>query len=208
VSVEELERLLDEFGIPTGSDPGLKLRTFLALLRKWNAQINLTASTEWDALGPLFAEGLWASGFYPAQSIRHLDIGSGAGFPGIPIKIIRPDIQMYLIEPSGKKAAFLRHIVRQIQLEQIAVIEKRIEEIKVNKELPCAVDIGVTRALFDIGKFIKKASHIMRPGGILILNKGPKVHEEVARIGDVSYTLLTVDLPLSDIKRYIVRVTL
>jgi 16S rRNA G527 N7-methylase RsmG len=88
------------------------------------------------------------------------------------------------------------------------VIEKRIEEVKVNKELHSAVDIGVTRALFDISTFIKKASHIIRPGGTLILNKGPKVHEETAKIGDVSYTLLTVDLPLSDIKRYIVRVTL
>jgi 16S rRNA (guanine527-N7)-methyltransferase len=91
-SAEELNRLLDEFGIPAGSDSGLKLRTFLKLLEKWNARINLTSSTDWNVLEPLFAEGLWASGFYPAGFVQHLDIGSGAGFPGLPMRIMAPQM--------------------------------------------------------------------------------------------------------------------
>jgi 16S rRNA (guanine527-N7)-methyltransferase len=209
----EIKQLLKngllELGITPSDEQINAFMTYLSELKKWNKAYNLTGLKEDEEIITMhFLDSLLYLRAMPDETITLADIGTGAGFPGIPIKIIRPDIQMYLIEPSGKKAAFLRHIIRQIQLEQIAVIEKRIEEIKVNKELPCAVDIGVTRALFDISKFIKKASHIMRPGGILILNKGPKVHEEVARMGDVSYTLLTVDLPLSDIKRYIVRVAL
>jgi len=207
---EELIRIgLLESGFTPSDEQINAFMTYLSELKKWNKAYNLTGLKEDEEIITMhFLDSLLYLRAMPDETITLADIGTGAGFPGIPIKIIRPDIQMYLIEPSGKKSAFLRHIIRQIHLEQIAVIEKRIEEITVNKELPCAVDIGVTRALFDIGTFIKKASHIMRPGGILILNKGPKVHEEIAKIGDISYTLLTVDLPLSDIKRYIVRVTL
>ncbi|MEW6215802.1 MAG: hypothetical protein AB1478_11490, partial [Nitrospirota bacterium] len=71
-----------------------------------------------------------------------------------------------------------------------------------------AVDIAVTRALFNIKDFIKKASHIVRQGGILILNKGPKVKEEIKVLRDIRYEILTLSLPLSDIKRYIVVVNL
>jgi 16S rRNA (guanine527-N7)-methyltransferase len=198
-----------ELGIIPSDEQINAFMTYLSELKKWNRAYNLTGLKEDEEIITMhFLDSLLYLKAILDETVTLADIGTGAGFPGIPIKIIRPDIQMYLIEPSGKKAAFLRHIIGQIQLKQIAVIEKRIEEVKVNNELSCAVDIGVTRALFDVGTFIKKASHIMRPGGILILNKGPKVHEEIARLGDVSYTLLTVDLPLSDIKRYIVRVTL
>jgi 16S rRNA (guanine527-N7)-methyltransferase len=209
----EIKQLLKngllELGITPSDEQINAFMTYLSELKKWNRAYNLTGLKEDEEIITMhFLDSLLYLRAMPDETITLADIGTGAGFPGIPIKIIRPDIQMYLIEPSGKKAAFLRHIIRQIQLENIDVIEKRIEEVRVNKELPCAVDIAVTRALFDIGKFIKKASHIMRPGGILILNKGPKVHEETTKIGDISYTLLTVDLPLSDIKRYIVRVPL
>jgi 16S rRNA (guanine(527)-N(7))-methyltransferase RsmG len=128
VSAEELERLLDEFGIPTGSDPGLQLRTFLALLQRWNARINLTASTEWDALGPLFAEGLWASGFYPAQSVRHLDIGSGAGFPGIPMRIMAPQMKLEMVESRAKRAYFLENASSELGLADTEVRQQRIDE--------------------------------------------------------------------------------
>lgn len=209
----EIKQLLKngllELGIIPSDEQINAFMTYLSELKKWNRAYNLTGlAKDEDIIIKHFLDSLLYLKAIPQGAIHIADIGTGAGFPGIPIKIVRPEIQMYLIEPSGKKAAFLRHIISQIQLKQIEVIEKRIEEVKVNKELPCAVDIGVTRALFDIGTFIKKTSHIIRPGGILILNKGPKVHEEAAKIGDVSYTLLTVDLPLSDIKRYIVRVTL
>jgi 16S rRNA (guanine527-N7)-methyltransferase len=111
---------------------------------------------------------------------------------------------MYLIEPTGKKCLFLRNIIRQLDLKKTEVIEKRIEEVKADKEFASPVDIAVTRALFDIKEFIKQASHIVKKDGIIILNKGPKVKEELNMIKDAKHEILTIKLPLSDINRHIV----
>jgi 16S rRNA (guanine527-N7)-methyltransferase len=183
--------------------------TYLSELKKWNKAYNLTGlKKDEDIIIKHFLDSLLYLKVMPEGKIKVADIGSGAGFPGIPIKIIRPEIDMYLIESSGKKSAFLRHIIRELQLKKIEVIEKRIEETKVNQEIPVSVDVAVTRALFDIKDFIKKASHIVKQGGMLILNKGPKVKEELKMIKDIKYEIVTVNLPLSDIKRYIVIVNL
>ena len=181
--------------------------TYLSELKKWNKAYNLTGlKKDEDIIIKHFLDSILYLNVISDGEIKIADIGSGAGFPGIPIKIIRPEIEMYLIEPSMKKSAFLRHIIRELQLKKIEVIEKRIEEIRVNKELPLSVDVAVTRALFSIKDFIKKASHIVKKGGILILNKGPKVKEEIKILKDIKYEMLTFCLPLSDIKRHIVMV--
>ncbi|PIQ94541.1 MAG: 16S rRNA (guanine(527)-N(7))-methyltransferase RsmG [Nitrospirae bacterium CG_4_10_14_0_8_um_filter_41_23] len=179
--------------------------TYLTELKKWNKTYNLTGlKKDEDIIIKHFFDSLLYLEAMPVGDIKVADIGSGAGFPGIPIKIIRPEIEIYLIEPSGKKSAFLRHIIRKLELKKIEVIEKRIEEIKVNQELPLSVDVAVTRALFSIMDFLKKATHIVKRGGIFILNKGPKVKEELKIISDIKYEIVTVNLPLTDIKRYIV----
>ena len=121
---------------------------------------------------------------------------------------MRPEIEMYLIEPSGKKAAFLRHIIGILRLEKIEVMEKRIEDLGKGQESFLSVDIAVTRALFSIKDFVKKSSHIVRQGGILLISKGPKVKEELRKLKDIKYEILTLTLPLADIKRNIVIVSL
>lgn len=182
--------------------------TYLSELKKWNKAYNLTAlKKNEDIVIKHFLDSLLYLRAVPYREIKIADIGSGAGFPGIPIKIIRPEIEMYLIEPSKKKCAFLRHILKQLNLRNTWVIEKRIEEVRINQELPSPVDIAVSRALFDINEFVKKTTAIVKAGGILVLNKGPKVKEELKTLKDIRYELLTVNLPTSQIMRYIVVVT-
>ncbi len=125
-SSEGLKRLLDELSIPSASDCSLKLQSFLILLEKWNVRINLTSSTEWDFLKPLFAEGLWASGYYPSGSVRHLDIGSGAGFPCIPIRIMAPQMKLEMVESRAKRAYFLETAVSELGLEGSEVHQERM----------------------------------------------------------------------------------
>jgi 16S rRNA (guanine527-N7)-methyltransferase len=202
---ELIRKGLEELAIPPLNEHVHAFMMYLAELKKWNKAYNLTGlKNDEDIVIKHFLDSLLYLKVMPDSGIKVADVGSGAGFPGIPIKIVRPEIEMYLIEPSGKKSAFLRHITGKLQLKNIDVIEKSIEEIKVNQEIPVSVDVAVTRALFTVKDFIKKASHIVKQGGMLILNKGPKVKEELRMIKDLKYEIINVKLPLSDIKRYIV----
>jgi len=198
-----------ELGFTFSEDQVNSFMTYLTELKKWNKAYNLTGlKKDEDIIIKHFLDSLLYLKIIPGGEIKVADVGSGAGFPGIPIKIMRPEIEMYLIEPSGKKAAFLRHIIGILRLEKIEVMEKRIEDLGKGQESFLSVDIAVTRALFSIKDFVKKSSHIVRQGGILLISKGPKVKEELRKLKDIKYEILTLTLPLADIKRNIVIVSL
>jgi 16S rRNA (guanine527-N7)-methyltransferase len=200
---------LIESGIAPSEEQINAFLTYLSELKKWSKAYNLTGlKKDEDIVIKHFLDSLLYLKAMPAGRIKVADVGSGAGFPGLPMKIVRPELETYLIEPTGKKCIFLRNIIRQLDLKNIEVIEKRVEEVNVNQELASPVDIAVTRALFNIKEFIKKASHIVKKEGLLILNKGPKVKEELKALRDFKYDLLTVNLPLSDIKRHLVIIQL
>ncbi len=202
---ELLKHGIIELGFTPSKEQINAFLKYLSELKKWNKAYNLTSlEKDEDIIIKHFLDSLLYLKAIPDGEIRIADIGSGAGFPGVPIKILRPEIETFLIEPSRKKSAFLNHIIRQLKLKSIEVIEKRIEEIKVGRELPFSVDAAVTRALFSVKDFLKKASHIVRKGGILILNKGPKVKDETKTLKGIEYEILTIHLPLSDIQRNII----
>ncbi len=117
-----LERALRSAGVPAGSESARALTAYLGLLEKWNARINLTASLEWDAIGPFFEEALWAAGLYGEEESEHLDLGSGAGFPAIPMRILRPRMRLRLVENRLKRAAFLEAVVSELTLLKGSVV--------------------------------------------------------------------------------------
>jgi 16S rRNA (guanine527-N7)-methyltransferase len=210
VEIKELLKIgLEESGLLPSNEQIEAFMTYLSELKKWNKAYNLTGlEKDEDIVIKHFLDSLLYLRAMPPGEPRIADAGSGAGFPGIPLKIMRPQTEIYLIEPSQKKTAFLRHVIRRLAMEKIDVIESRVEQIKVDQELPLPVDIAVTRALFSIGEFIKKAAHIVKRGGSLVLNKGPKVKEEMKNLRGVHYDLQTVTLPLTGITRYLVIVRL
>ncbi|MGB9715936.1 MAG: 16S rRNA (guanine(527)-N(7))-methyltransferase RsmG [Thermodesulfovibrionales bacterium] len=202
---ELLKRGITELGFIFTKEQIDAFMTYLIELKRWNKAYNLTGlHKDEDIIIKHFLDSLLYLKAIPEGEIKIADVGSGAGFPGIPIKIIRDDIEMFLLEPSRKKCAFLNHIIRQLKLKRVKVIEKRIEETKVGYELPFSVDIAVTRALFSIKDFMKKASHIIKKNGILILNKGPKVREELKMLKKIEYNVLSIQLPLSEIQRNLI----
>ncbi len=204
---ELLKKGLGELGYQPDQDKLHAFITYLAELKKWNRTYNLTGlKTDEDIIIKHFLDSVLYNKVIDDREITLADIGSGAGFPGIPMKIMSPEIELFLIEPSGKKSAFLRHIISELHMMKVQVIEKRVEDLCKDKAL--TVDIGVTRALFSIQEFTKKASGIIKAGGRLIMSKGPKVEDELKSLNNIHYEMVPLPLPLSDMKRYMVIVHL
>ncbi|OGW25338.1 MAG: 16S rRNA (guanine(527)-N(7))-methyltransferase RsmG [Nitrospirae bacterium GWC2_42_7] len=178
--------------------------TYLEELKKWNRAYNLTAiKTDKEIIIKHFLDSLLFGKVMPPAVQSVADIGSGAGFPGIPLKIIYTDLKMFLIEPVKKKALFLQHIGTKLNLDNIEVIDKRIEEIENLK-----VDAAVTRALFSIKDFIDKAGNILKQDGILVLSKGPKLEEELKEVGGENVVIKDLKLPNLNLIRHLVIVKL
>jgi len=152
--------------------------TYLAELKKWNRTYNLTAlKTDKNIIIKHFLDSLLYLKAFSEGRLKVADAGSGAGFPGIPLGILRPDVNIILIESTGKKAAFLRHMIRILKLTEISVVEERIEEL--GNEYNETFDIILTRATFKIRDFIDKADKYLKKDGMLVLSKGPNFEEEL-----------------------------
>ena len=118
---QAVEDLLGQWGIDCDGAVAEKVEVYLSLLEQWNRKMNLTGfETRVEMLRELFAES-----FGPL-----LDVGSGAGFPGMALKIYRPELCVYLLEPRRKRASFLETVRRRLALEGVAVICKRLEECR------------------------------------------------------------------------------
>ena len=113
--------LLARYSIDEDSEAGRKLRLYRELLERWGSRINLTGSTEWPALAPLFEEALWAARLCPDVCLRHVDIGSGGGFPLVPMKVVNPLMDLTLIESRERRAYFLEHLGKELGLRDLTV---------------------------------------------------------------------------------------
>lgn len=190
---------LDALGLESPDGAVERFLAYLGEIKKWRRTAALTSlRKDEDIVVRHFLDScLYLSVLGPGvESIA--DVGSGAGLPGIPMKIMRPGIKLFLVEPGRKKCAFLRHVKRSLALESVTVVEKRVEDAE-----GIAVDAAVTRALFKAGEFAEKAARIVRPGGIFVMSKGPRVREELAGLA-LSYTVHEMPLPMGDAVRYLV----
>lgn len=175
---------------------------YLSELKKWNRAYNLTGlRSDREIILRHFIDSLLFLKVLPAYVSTIADIGSGAGFPGIPMKIMSPGLKMFLVEPSFKKSEFLRHMCRILDLSNIHVLEKRIEDVSGLK-----VDAAVTRALFSIGDFIRIARRILNENGIVILNKGPRLNEELKGLDMKKIVVADLKLPFEKIIRHLVSI--
>ncbi len=144
----------------------------LDLLLRWNARINLTSVREAEEIVTRhFGESLFVGQqLFPSQSVTesiHLaDVGSGAGFPGLPIKIWAPEIKVTLIESNNKKATFLREVVRGLKLDDVEVFAKRAEAF------PHQVEFVTLRAVENFEEALKTAIGLLEPGGTIALMLG------------------------------------
>ena len=167
-------------------------------LIRWNRKINLTALTDpRDIAIKHFLDSLAPARLIP-DKIRLLDIGSGAGFPGIPLKILNPSLSVLLIDSIRKKANFLKHVIRTLNLENIESFQIRAENLSKDPEFANSFDVIISRALSDLTPFVKSALPLLAPQGTILAMKGKTDPEEL----DAVRTSTLKDLYSLEVENY------
>jgi 16S rRNA (guanine527-N7)-methyltransferase len=156
LSPETIRRALGEFQLDVNEQQIVYIQQYMKLLLAWNEKINLTAIRDpLEILYRHFCESMYAAVAVPVENGRLADVGSGAGFPGIPMKIIRPELHMFLVESNMKKATFLAEVLRTIELPDTKVLVSRYEEL--GEEL-MPLDYVCSRAVGEFEPFLTWAA--------------------------------------------------
>lgn len=179
---ESMDAVLGRFGLTVSHSMADQINTYLDLLIRWNRKISLTSVR--DPLLLLerhFGESLFGAVAIGIESGTLLDVGSGAGFPGLAIAVLRPKLRATLLEPSGKKAAFLGEVSRQLGISaRVRLSRSRLEEFSAET----GFDFITSRAVRVTASFLQQCSRLLRPGGALVLWIGYKDAEAVAENRD------------------------
>lgn len=182
-----------------------KLDTYARLLVEWNEKMNLTAITEPDEVAVKhFADSLALLSLLPTQSFSLIDVGTGAGFPGVPLKIIRPDMRLTLLDSLNKRLLFLEEVCRTLSLESVTLIHDRAEEAGRKPQLREQFDVATARAVAALPTLCEYCLPLVRVGGRFIAMKGPEGEQEmqaaaraVAQLGGKCRDVRTVTLTTS-----------
>jgi 16S rRNA (guanine527-N7)-methyltransferase len=157
VSERAILRAAQQFGLILGNEQVLQIQQYMAMLLYWNDKVNLTAIRDpLEILNRHFCESMFGAKLLPQTPCRLADVGSGGGFPGIPLKIIRPENYVFLIESSVKKATFLAEVVRELKLADTRVLVSRYEELG---EEVAPLDVVCSRALGEFETFLNWAGN-------------------------------------------------
>jgi len=198
------------FGITLENQTVEAFDLYLRELLKWNAKINLTAiRLEKGIVLKHFLDSLSVAPHLPKISSL-LDIGSGAGFPGIPLKMIQPSLEVTLIDSVRKKIDFQNHIIRTLGLKGIKAIHGRIQDGEILEALGGRFDAIIARAFSDLDTLLLLSFPFLKEGGILLAMKGDSAGEELKRLPLSTRNryrwikTATFSLPFSSIKRSII----
>jgi 16S rRNA (guanine527-N7)-methyltransferase len=178
MSTDELRLKLangaQQLGIALTDEQSDRLLTLLSELQDWNSRFNLTAIR--DPVDVVVKHLLDSLSVFPYLRGRTAaDVGSGAGFPGLPLAIVSPERQFALIEATTKKAKFLEHVVARLGLTNVAVINSRAERYRP----PTRFDCVLARALGNLSEFVRVAGHLCAPRGRLLAMKGKAPKAEI-----------------------------
>jgi len=203
VAAEALHKGLQELSLPLAAEQEGSLLQYLALLEKWNKVYNLTAIRELSKM--VSAHLLDSLSVVPALAGRSvLDVGSGAGLPGIPIAVARPAWEVTLLDSNHKKSAFLRQAVADLALKNASVVCERVEAWTA----PARFDVIISRAFSDLGEFVSLTGRLLAPGGVLAAMKGLYPYEELERLpaGFRVKEVKVLQVPGLDAERHLVLV--
>jgi 16S rRNA (guanine527-N7)-methyltransferase len=180
-----------------------RLLQYLDLLEKWNRVYNLTAIREKELM---VSNHLLDSLVLTTHisSSRILDVGSGAGLPGIPLAIANPRRDVTLLDSNHKKTAFLRQVVAELALANVTVVSERVEAWQPPQKFNCIV----SRAFAELGEFVSLGKHLLAPGGCFAAMKGLHPYDEIDKLpaGWRAREVLKLNVPGLDAARHLVLV--
>jgi 16S rRNA (guanine527-N7)-methyltransferase len=149
-------------------------------LLQWNAKTNLISKkTAGEIATRHFLDSLTAAKYIRPENARMVDIGAGSGFPGLPLKIALPSIQLCLLETNRKKVSFLKHIQRLLNLDGVFTLQDRTENIVHGEQWREKFDVAISRASLKLPDLMPLGQYFLVPSGLLITLKGPDVSLEV-----------------------------
>lgn len=167
LSDTEIIKLLRFYGVLADRELCERIREYASLLVRWNQKISLTTIKDPEEILKFhFGESFFATSTVPIENGRLADVGSGAGFPGIPLAMISPGLEVMLIESNAKKAAFLSEVIRALRLNRITVLRSRMEEV--SKSLR-TFDFVTARALGSHRELLRWASSFLADAGKIVL---------------------------------------
>ncbi len=207
-----LRDFLLSIGLPFSHDMEKQFSIYMKLLQE--SPHNVTAIKDpFEIVVKHFIDSLFLAKFYPnlKKGIKIIDIGTGGGFPGIPLKIIFPNLELFLVESVKKKTDFLKLLIDNLNISGIIILRERAEILGQKKDLRERFDIVVSRAVAPLPVLLEITSPFAKVGGTLIAYKGEDVREELrgAKRALETFNLIIDDiyfyrLPIIDHKRSLV----
>jgi len=179
-----------------------QLLGFIKLIEKWNKAYNLTAIRDREEMARLHILDSLAIAPH-VEGKRVIDIGTGAGLPGIPLAICLPEIDFTLLDSNAKKTRFVQQVVLELKLKNVEVLHSRVENYHPEK----TYDAVLTRAFAGLSDIVKLTAHLLAKDGVLLAMKGQNPDAELAGIA-AKKSVVSVSVPGTDIERCLVRIQL
>ena len=210
---QKLDKLSCEIEIELNEKQKELFFEYMNLLLEWNEKINLTAITEPnEIILKHFIDSITISKYIDSRSYV-ADIGTGAGFPGIPLKILRDDTKVVLVDSLNKRIKFLDEVIARLELTNIKTVHSRAEEFGKNIEYREKFDVVTSRAVANLSTLSEYLIPLAKIDGICLSMKGPEVNQEINdaqnAIGVLGGTISNIyefKLPSSDIERNVIEI--
>jgi 16S rRNA (guanine527-N7)-methyltransferase len=208
-------------GVPLSATQIAQFAAYYRLLVEWNDRFNLTAITAVDEVQtkhfldslagwPVIAQEVGVSGTALARPLHMADIGTGAGFPGLPLKIAVPRLKLTLVDGTGKKVAFLRQVVEALELRNVEVVQGRAEELGQQPAFRGQFDLVTARAVAPLSTLAEYVLPLVRREGLAVLYKGAQAGQEfmearraVEVLGGETVRMAPVQVPSLEEKRFV-----
>ena len=191
VTSKEWKKIIQDgavkFNIPINQNQLDLFAVYAYELEKWNKKINITAIKDPVEIAVKhFLDSISAVPFIP-KKMKLIDIGSGGGFPGIPLKIMLPSLSITLVDAALKRVNFLKHIIRILNLKDIQAVHSRVEQLGIDDKYFFQFDIAICRAFTNMERYISMALPLLKNGGLIIAMKGSEGKHELDSIKKITY---------------------